>query len=655
MSPRRPRNHQIEDESARILTNIVPATWVLRNSSHDYGIDREVEIFEDENATAQLFKLQLKGSERVDPNVPSVRIESDTFFYWRNLDLPVLLVLVDVKSGTVYGRWVHAIDELRSRDPVPKKFIVNFEQEHILTRDSFKRMQLDVAVFSGLRRKEVPWPLPVKLAMAEDWNGVNEITLRAQLVRNLRGSLVGKIVSSEEDAPSILVSLSKTRLGVSLPLNFASVTRDLSHANGTPLTEASALAADICVMLGAILSSAGFHTQAALVSAPALAKSSTICDSTVLNNLVDSYVKSDQVDQLIQLATAVFNCDGDDMHLVGVAITAEILDRLPSGPSDGATALGTQLHEHARTLEESGDVTSAGVIHHKLGVLHVKTKDFDRAILAYSEAERLRPDYALECFFHESRADALWHDGRFQDSADAYQLSIDTGGEDQELLPLLADALLSAGKYEEAGSLLNDWDPSSSRRRILGMIVQRIATFLMQEVGLTDQSRKSLNLDDLSAIKSVSNPELVFAAIKDIDALDPRLWIQVVNAAALRDDLGALILMAHVSWWIESGWATAAYACFLAGEQVWSEALIEQGLRHCGDNFLDLVDGRSLGDAEEYRGFKELVHTVYVSVSSEPPADPFQLIDKRLLGEDSEEVPAEHDLGIPPAERDMFK
>lgn len=105
MSPRRPKIHQIEDESARILTNIVPSAWVLRNSTHDYGIDREVEIFEDEIATAQLFKLQLKGSGRVDPNQPSVRVDTDTFFYWRNLDLPVLLVLVDVESGTAYGRW----------------------------------------------------------------------------------------------------------------------------------------------------------------------------------------------------------------------------------------------------------------------------------------------------------------------------------------------------------------------------------------------------------------------------------------------------------------------------------------------------------------------------------------------------------------------
>lgn len=644
MSPKRSRNHQIEDESVGILANIVPTTWVFRNSTHDYGLDREVEIFEDENATAQLFKVQIKGSDRVGTKVPSVRIKSDTFFYWRNLDLPVLLVLVDVKSGTVYGRWVHAIDELRSRDPAPKLFTVNYGQEHILTRDSFKRMQLDVTVFSGLLRKEVPWPLPVKLAVAEDWNGVSELTLCAQLVRNLRGSLVGKIVSGDEDAPSILVSLSKNQLGVSLPLNFASVTRDLSHANGTALTEAGALAADICVMLGAILSSAGFHTQAALVSAPALAESSTICDSTVLDNLVDSYVKSGQMDQLIQLATAVFNCDGDDMHLVGVTITAEILDRLPSGPSNGATALETQLQEHARTLEEAGEVTSAGVIHHNLGVLHVKTKEFDRAILAYSEAERLRPDYALECFFHESRADALWHEGRFQESADAYRLSIDAGGEDQELLPVLADALLYAGKYEEARSALNDWDPNSSKRRILGMIVRRIATFLMQEVGLTDQSRKPLNLDDLSAIESVCTPESVVAAIRDIDALDPRLWIQLVNAAAVRDDLGAMILVAHVSSWIAPGWATAAYECFRVGEQVWSEALIEQGLRHCGDNFLDLVDGRSLGDAEEYSGFKELVHTIYVTVSSEPPADPFRLIVKRLLGEDGGEVLAEHDI-----------
>lgn len=648
MSPKRPREHQIEGESARILASIVPSAWVLQNSTHDYGIDGEVEIFENASATAQLFKFQLKGSDHVDPSAPSVRIQSDRFFYWRQLDLPVLLVLVDVKSGTVYGRWVHAIDELRSKDPVPEQFQVNFGQEHILTQDSFKRMQLDVAVFSGLRKKEVPWPLPVKLTVADDWNGVNEITLRAQLIRNLRGSRVGRIVSSNEEVPSILVSLSKTKLVVSLPMNFASVRRDISHVNGTPLTEVSVLAADICVMLGATLSSAGFHTQATLVSAPLLAKSSTICHHTVLNRLVDSYIKSGQADQLIQLATAVFNCDGEDMHLAGVIITAEILDRLPSGSSTGATELAVQLQKHARNLEEVGNVTSAGVIHHNLGVLLAKTKDFSGALLAYSEAERLRPAYALESFFHESRAGALWHERRFQESADSYQLSIVAGGEAHELLPLLADALLFAGKYEEARSLLNGWDPNSSTRRILGMIVQRIATFLVHEIELNDQSRKPLTLDHLSAIESVSSPESVFSAVRDIDALDPRLWVRLVKTAAVRDGLGALILVAHVSSWMASGWAAAAYECFLAGEKDWCKALIEQGLRSCGDDFLDLVAGRSLGDAEQYQRFNDLVQRKYIAVNSALSADPFQLINKRLLPVDSEEVPVEHDLGIPP-------
>jgi len=64
--PRRPREHQIEDESRRAFEAALPSRFVYRPFSPDYGLDGEVEEFdEDELATGLRFYVQLKATDQL--------------------------------------------------------------------------------------------------------------------------------------------------------------------------------------------------------------------------------------------------------------------------------------------------------------------------------------------------------------------------------------------------------------------------------------------------------------------------------------------------------------------------------------------------------------------------------------------------------------
>ena len=64
---RRPRSHQVEDISSRRLEDRLPAAWVSRTVSPDYGVDREVEIFTNGgDATGLKFAVQLKATDQVE-------------------------------------------------------------------------------------------------------------------------------------------------------------------------------------------------------------------------------------------------------------------------------------------------------------------------------------------------------------------------------------------------------------------------------------------------------------------------------------------------------------------------------------------------------------------------------------------------------------
>src|SRR4030043_1323937 len=91
---KRPRSHQLEDESWRALSNSIPNQWVLRKPQPDYGIDGEVEIFDESgSSTGLLFFVQLKGTDTKEKaKALSCRMQLKTLRYYKSLLLPVLLI-----------------------------------------------------------------------------------------------------------------------------------------------------------------------------------------------------------------------------------------------------------------------------------------------------------------------------------------------------------------------------------------------------------------------------------------------------------------------------------------------------------------------------------------------------------------------------------
>lgn len=125
----RPRNHVLEgmsrDALSRQLTG--PLGWVVRDIPIDYGIDAEVEIFDDGSATGLTFKVQLKGMEKPDHIGPFRDVEVNHLRYWGRLDVPVLLVAYDDSTQRVFARWIHSLDlELK---PDQKKKRIRFTDE----------------------------------------------------------------------------------------------------------------------------------------------------------------------------------------------------------------------------------------------------------------------------------------------------------------------------------------------------------------------------------------------------------------------------------------------------------------------------------------------------------------------------------------------
>ena len=115
--PKRPRSHQIEDESRRAFSSKLPSPWLFRDETRDYGIDGRVEIFDDRNlGTGRMFLVQLKATDQVElGRALTVKIKKEQHEYYRQLDMPVLIVRYHVPTKKIFVKWHHTFDAYYSK------------------------------------------------------------------------------------------------------------------------------------------------------------------------------------------------------------------------------------------------------------------------------------------------------------------------------------------------------------------------------------------------------------------------------------------------------------------------------------------------------------------------------------------------------------
>jgi hypothetical protein len=109
--PQRSETHITETVSWRLLQELAPNEWIVREvSERDYGIDAYVEITTSAGVvTGELVSIQLKGTDRIqwkeadDPiQAMSPPIKTSTAAYWLSLPVPVFLFVADIATRNIH-------------------------------------------------------------------------------------------------------------------------------------------------------------------------------------------------------------------------------------------------------------------------------------------------------------------------------------------------------------------------------------------------------------------------------------------------------------------------------------------------------------------------------------------------------------------------
>lgn len=102
---KRPKQHEIDSSAKKIFCSQLPSSWVEREQSSDYGVDFELEIFDNGISTGLLAKIQLKGTTRLKIKNDQILFNldiSNVNYLLNELSLPTFLFIVDINEKNTY-------------------------------------------------------------------------------------------------------------------------------------------------------------------------------------------------------------------------------------------------------------------------------------------------------------------------------------------------------------------------------------------------------------------------------------------------------------------------------------------------------------------------------------------------------------------------
>jgi len=557
--PKRPQQHVTESASKRAFERRLPKEWVYREQVEDYGIDGEVEIFSEGQATGLIFKVQLKGTDQEDPPI-SVRLTKDKVNYYSSLPLPVLVVLHHRRADRVFARWVQSWDPAEETS-TENSITMRFPDESELAAESVRNLARDVEVHRRLL--DPNGALPMELVPERLAESLGDVAT-APVALALRDAArpfpdILRLLPRNATTAMGTIQIRNDRIVVSCR-GLMSATMHYPEAHDTPV---DVITANVMMQIGVLLERIGQSAAAARLFARFASDSSIIEHSDILLKMARAFGRAHRLGDAIETANQMIaRGEADTAHLL-ISLTWTVLGAAIT-PSE-REAIVEHFMSRIRRAEEIGDDRRAAIEYFNFANRLRNLGDSEQAVDCFRKAAELDPTYPDREYYAGELAGALFEAGDFDGAVAMYAKAVEHG-ERARFLPLLADALLMAGRYADAQRAFeqrraeNDMSPEPAEWRLKERLANRLRTLVgdaqdrnpdvanrladVSSEALTDQQRRTQLLSALAT-----------------DALCPLAWFNLgwleANEGHERDALDAFTYAGVISRMDLEAWTLA--------------------------------------------------------------------------------------------------
>ena len=433
--PGRTFQHVLETNSEKALANALPGEWVLEPRAHDYGIDLDIEIFENAQATGLRIPVQLKGQQ--DSGRPAkIRLKRSSIEYWKESDSPVIVVVWDEKTNKLWWEWQYLLDTHLAKPNAVKVTVVI---GRIWDEFTPARISREAQAHKAMVRGDYASPLPLKIVTNNNLR--DDIGLTRLVVARMRSALLSRpevVLSKDQVDGELLVRIDQREISVRLRGAAGVVFHfDRAFPKDVNLDEiATQIVTDLLSAVVTLASALGMRSLSdhliglvaqdtqLLLSERGLARSlGMLAQAKNIDGFTALFVRAIRHDEYVLQATAWHS----------LSFFSDVL----------ASKDRVLLVERLRPLLLADDSLSRAL--YNLGQV-IKNDDAALAIDLYSQAAEADPAYRSRPYWWSDQGAIHFNAGQYFEAIEYYAKAVELGEEASRFL--LADALLLAGQLD---------------------------------------------------------------------------------------------------------------------------------------------------------------------------------------------------------------
>lgn len=593
----RTRPHILEDESKNALRQSIPTKWVFREKSLDYGIDGEIEIFNEKGIpTGQVYWIQLKATDSSASNgVIKLSLPVDKIRQLKSYQIPVMVIRYSSADKLLWGKWVTNI-HLTKKSSSQKSVTIQFTDDDLLHTDRYKKVGITLEELSKQNNRSVEFPIEITLSIEPRiQTSISNLEIRAAIRRELSKSGELIQVSNKDESSKFHLTIKEGEIVLSLFHFYEKViyrknfekTRFVQDA----LSEMIIYGVSSCLFLcgrsntgskllldSGVLYRLANRKELIIELIPNLVSGDHY--SVALKQL-DDLIKSDRSDNTIQMATLVCAF----LYVKNSRSRKQLMLFLKEQVKNAVTYGGDEILGHS---------------YYNLGNFYRADHKYNESKKFYLEASRVYPKYETKDYFLGEIAGLYHLTGEYEKAYKAYLKAYDLNNDKGLYQALAADSMMYAGEYEDALELFDSYLKGNSQRGLKNSEWQLkytcLATLLQNDYPKEQKREIKASEKELINEGDVQVRSQLEKALS-LDLLNSLAWYNMGWLNFENEDyMGAMfgyLLAAVLNENDPQSWANCTGCIFkLPEDEVSTNILgfvIHQAYEKCGDKYVDQI------------------------------------------------------------------
>ena len=453
---KRAKQHQLEDLSRAKYNLAIPGNWVFRDKDKDYGIDAEVEIFdENDRSTGLVYWVQLKATEsKSEATARKVDLSIESIKYYKKLDIPVLIARYSKIHDCFYCKWAQEIDLYYAKEN-GKTLRINFSEDEKWDAKASEKVKKYLSQIKTVKEGRFKLPIPLSFIIKDDI--VNK-TPKGVLISSLRTALreFSDFVVFKDDPEDSLLLISLS--GDELTIRLSSIAGGTFH--NTQKIEGENLAEDLIVssLLGfaIALSQIGQFENMSRILLSQKIKKRLFQNQEILFHLLPLMLGTSYFSAVLDAVSEAV-VDEKDNLLEIIASTAVLFES--NCDEEKLKTIEAFFHKRLEKYLKIGENSQIGICHYNLGSHYRSRREKEynkKAIYHYLKARKYEDKYLDQFYYYHELGGVLFHYEKHCFSAAMYNNAIQKGAP-ETTKPLYADALMHSGNYQAAVDVFTDY------------------------------------------------------------------------------------------------------------------------------------------------------------------------------------------------------